>query len=128
LISDAQHIYVSFPTISGSLSEEISPRTKFLLNLSQLLPFLKLDDRFVPLAPVLHQFRAVKSSTEIACMREAGHISGCVFNEVIRRGYRHEKDIEAMLEFLFRLSGCEKSAYVPVVAGGKVITAITGLM
>ena len=53
-------------------------------------------------------------------MREAGRISGNSFNEVIRRGLRSEKDIEATLEYLFRISGCEKSAYVPVVAGGSV--------
>jgi intermediate cleaving peptidase 55 len=54
-------------------------------------------------------------------MREAGRISGNSFNEIIRRGLRTEKDIEATLEYLFRISGCEKPAYVPVVAGGSVI-------
>lgn len=53
-------------------------------------------------------------------MREAGRISGRAFNEVIRRGQRKESDIEATLEWLFRIGGCERSAYVPVVAGGKV--------
>jgi intermediate cleaving peptidase 55 len=53
-------------------------------------------------------------------MREAGRISGGAFNEVIRRGLQREKDIEATLEWLFRMGGCEKSAYVPVVAGGSV--------
>jgi intermediate cleaving peptidase 55 len=64
--------------------------------------------------------RAIKSSSEIACLREAGRISGGAFNEVIRRNLQKEKDIEATLEWLFRIGGCEKSAYVPVVAGGKV--------
>jgi Xaa-Pro aminopeptidase len=53
-------------------------------------------------------------------MREAGRISGNCLNEIIRRGLRTEKDIETTLEYLFRISGCEKSAYVPVVAGGSV--------
>jgi len=127
LISDAKQIYISFPTVSGSISEEINPRTRFLSNVSQLLPFLKLDDRFVPLTPILHEFRAVKSSTEVACMRQAGRISGGAFNEVIRRGLNKEKDIEATLEFLFRLGGCERSAYVPVVAAGKVHLGVTKL-
>lgn len=69
---------------------------------------------------ILHEFRSVKSSTEVECMREAGRISGGAFNEVIRRGQSREKDIEATLEWLFRIGGCDKSAYVPVVAGGKV--------
>ena len=33
---------------------------------------------------------------------------------------KRERDIEATLEWLFRIGGCERSAYVPVVAGGKV--------
>lgn len=120
LLSGAEHIYVSFPTTVGSISEEIRPRTRFLNNVSRYLPFLTLDDRFRPLAPTLHEMRSVKSSAEIACMREAGRISGGAFNEVIRLGQSKEKDIEATLEWLFRIGGCERSAYVPVVAGGKV--------
>jgi intermediate cleaving peptidase 55 len=53
-------------------------------------------------------------------MRQAGRISGNAFNEVIRRNLQREMDIEATLEWLFRMGGCEKAAYVPVVAGGKV--------
>jgi len=52
-------------------------------------------------------------------MRSAGRISGNAFNEVIRRNLSTERDVEATLEFLFRMGGCEKSAYVPVVAGGQ---------
>jgi intermediate cleaving peptidase 55 len=120
LVSNADHIYVSFPTISGSIADEIRPRSRFLAHVSRYLPFLTLDRRYKPLAPTLHELRAIKSSGEVACMREAGRISGGAFNEVIRRGLQREKDIEATLEWLFRMGGCEKSAYVPVVAGGSV--------
>jgi len=54
-------------------------------------------------------------------MREAGRISGNAINEVIRRGLLSEKEIEATLDWLFRMGGCDESAYVPVVAGGQVI-------
>ena len=120
LLEGTKHIYVSFPTTIGSISEEIRPRSRLLSNISRYLPFLSLDDRYKPLAPTVHEMRSVKSSAEIACMREAGRISGNSFNEIIRRGLRTEKDIEATLEYLFRISGCEKPAYVPVVAGGSV--------
>jgi intermediate cleaving peptidase 55 len=125
LLSDAKHIYISFPTSLGSISEEIRPRSRFLTNVSRYLPFLTLDDRFQPLASTLHELRSVKSPAEIACMREAGRISGGAFNEVIRLGQSKEKDIEATLEWLFRIGGCERSAYVPVVAGGKVLTSVS---
>ena len=120
LLTDAKNIYVSFPTVVGSISDEIRPRPRFLANVSRYLPFLTLDERYKPLAPTVHELRSVKSPAEIACMREAGRISGRAFNEVIRRGQDREKDIEATMEWLFRLGGCERAAYVPVVAGGKV--------
>lgn len=59
-------------------------------------------------------------------MRQAGRISGNAFNEVMRRGLKRERDIEATLDWLFRMGGCEKSAYVPVVAGGKVQIPLAG--
>lgn len=83
---------------------------------------MNLDERYKPLAPSVHGLRAIKSSSEIECMRQAGRISGNTFNEVIRRNLRKESEIEATLEFLFRLGGCQKSAYVPVVAGGEVFS------
>jgi intermediate cleaving peptidase 55 len=120
LLSDAKHIYITFPTVSGSISDEIRPRPRFLTNVSRYLPFLNLDERYKSLTPLLHEFRSIKSVSEISCIREAGRISGKAFNEVIRRAQTKEKDIEATLEWLFRLGGCERAAYVPVVAGGKV--------
>src|SRR5579859_4420685 len=122
MLTAASDIYVSYPTQTGSISDEIRPRPRFLANLTRYLPFLTPDDRYKPLVPLLHRFRSVKSGAEVACMREAGRISGGAFNEVIRRGLRREGDIEATLEWLFRMGGCEKSAYVPVVAGGSVLT------
>ena len=120
LVTNASNIYVSFPTTSGAIADEIRPRSRFLAHVSRYLPFLTLDERYKPLAPKLHEQRSIKSSGEVACMRKAGRISGGAFNEVIRRGLQKEKEIEATLEWLFRMGGCEKSAYVPVVAGGSV--------
>jgi intermediate cleaving peptidase 55 len=102
------------------MSSDIRPQQHFYDNVSRILPFLSVDERYKTLVPTLHSLRAVKSPAEISLLREAGRISGNVFNEVIRRGLSKEGEIEATLEYLFRLGGCERSAYVPVVAGGKV--------
>ena len=34
-------------------------------------------------------------------------------------GLTNERDIHTSLDYQFRLGGCEKEAYVPVVAGGR---------
>ena len=38
----------------------------------------------------------------------------------MRQEWAKEKDLAAYLDYKFRINGCEGSAYVPVVAGGRV--------
>lgn len=67
----------------------------------------------------VHRLRRVKSAAEIACMRLAGQYSGRVFNEAIRRNFWSELQLAAFFEYELIRQGCEKSAYVPVVAAGS---------
>lgn len=53
-------------------------------------------------------------------MRKAGQISGRAFTNAMKEEWNYEKDLQAFLEFRFKLGGCDGSAYVPVVAGGMV--------
>lgn len=52
-------------------------------------------------------------------MRHAGRASGRAFTEAMRQSWTTEKDLNAFLEYTFKRNGCDTSAYVPVVAGGK---------
>lgn len=76
------------------------------------------NKRARPLLPTMHRLRAIKSASEIAVMREAGRISGRVYNEAMGQRIMSESDLAAFLDSGFRIGGCETSAYVPVVAGG----------
>lgn len=77
-----------------------------------------------PLNPIMNELRVFKSDSEIANMRKAGQISGRAFTNTMQEGWSYEKHLQAFLEFGFKLGGCDGgcdgSAYVPVVAGGKV--------
>lgn len=53
-------------------------------------------------------------------MRRAGQASGRAFTEIMRQSWTYEKDLANHLEYDFKKQGCDGSAYVPVVAGGKV--------
>ncbi|KAF3909377.1 hypothetical protein AA313_de0200845 [Arthrobotrys entomopaga] len=75
-------------------------------------------DKPKPLTPKMHMLRCFKSFAEITNMRSAGRISGRAFNETMERRWKSEADLWAFLEYQFRMGGCEKSAYVPVVGGG----------
>ncbi|KAK9460540.1 peptidase M24, structural domain-containing protein [Lipomyces oligophaga] len=77
-----------------------------------------------PLAPLVQSLRAVKSAAEIAVMRTAGRISGRAISWASGEKCKTERELDATLDYGFRRGGCEKSAYVPVVAGGTNALAI----
>ncbi|ERS95958.1 hypothetical protein HMPREF1624_07493 [Sporothrix schenckii ATCC 58251] len=74
--------------------------------------------RVHPLAPVVAQQRAIKSTAEIANMRQAGRLSGRALTNAMRRPWTREKDLAAFLDYAFHQDGGDGIAYVPVVAGG----------
>lgn len=85
-------------------------------NISELLQ--KASVR--PLRPYIHELRCTKSDAEIAVMRKAGKASGTAFTEAMSQRFATEKDLDTFLDYRFKSWGCDESAYVPVVGGGKV--------
>jgi intermediate cleaving peptidase 55 len=77
------------------------------------------DSRVKPLKPLMNELRVVKSESEISNMRIAGRASGRAFTNAMRRQWTMEKDLGAFLDYDFKLGGCDTTAYVPVIAGGK---------
>ena len=57
-------------------------------------------------------------------MRKAGKVSGRAFTESMRSTWASEKDLAAFLDYKFKQKGCDGSAYIPVVAGGKVRSTV----
>lgn len=71
-----------------------------------------------PLRPLLAPLRSVKSPAEIAVMARAGHVSSRAINTAMAAPLRSERLLAHYLDYAFVRGGCEKLAYVPVVAGG----------
>lgn len=71
------------------------------------------------ISPIINQLRAIKSKAEIENMRKAGKISGRSITNAMRRQWNEEKHLGAFLEYDFKVGGCEKIAYVPVIGGGR---------
>lgn len=82
---------------------------------SPSLPGVPIHD----LSAKIAELRAVKSTGEITNMRLAGRISGRGFNRAMAHLWKTEASLWAYLAWRFKSAGCEKEAYVPVVAGGK---------
>ncbi|KAH3662335.1 hypothetical protein OGAPHI_005587 [Ogataea philodendri] len=70
------------------------------------------------LSKYVTEMRKVKSNAELRVMRMAGKISGRAYNQAYAKRFRSEKGLHAYLEYRFISGGCDKSAYIPVVAGG----------
>lgn len=78
------------------------------------------EEKLRDIVPLVHELRLFKSPAELACLRKAGAITGRAFNTVMSRNYDEESVLQAELECAFRVGGCERPAYVPVVAAGEV--------
>jgi Xaa-Pro aminopeptidase len=71
-------------------------------------------------SPILHSLRLVKSSAELAMMRQATAISAAAHNrarEFTQPG-RYEYEVQAEIEHTFRLQGAIGPAYPSIVASG----------
>lgn len=67
----------------------------------------------------MNELRVIKSEAEVANMRLAGKYSGRAFTNAIRKQWTKEKNLGAYFDYDFKVQGCEATAYVPVIAGGK---------
>lgn len=71
------------------------------------------------LRPSMNELRVFKSGAEIANLRKAGKASGRAFTEAMKHRFEGERQLDSYLQYGFKRQGCEESAFVPVVAGGK---------
>ncbi|SCU82485.1 LANO_0B06414g1_1 [Lachancea nothofagi CBS 11611] len=71
------------------------------------------------LKSIIADMRSIKSPAEIRVMRRAGQISGRAYNQAYARRFRNERTLHSFLDYKFVSGGCDKSAYIPVVASGS---------
>jgi intermediate cleaving peptidase 55 len=83
-----------------------------------------LDQNLKPvrsLTSLVARQRAVKSASEIAVMARAGAASSSAIDQcmAMTSELRTENELAKLLEYQFVRHGCEKHAYIPVVASGE---------
>ncbi|MCJ1423566.1 hypothetical protein MMC29_001450 [Sticta canariensis] len=118
IVEGASEIYTDLltsPTTTNLFSRFFSNPAPKAESLAKLLKSSVVK----PLKPIINDIRVFKSDAEVANMRKAGQISGRVFTEAMKQAWTAEKDLGAFLDYRFKQQGCDISAYVPVVAGGK---------
>lgn len=68
---------------------------------------------------IIADVRKIKSDAELRIMRRAGQISGKSYNQAFAKRFRNERTLASYLDHKFISGGCDKSAYIPVVATGS---------
>jgi Xaa-Pro aminopeptidase len=89
----------------------------FVARLKQAAPQSAVQD----LDPIVDALRVVKSAREIAVIREATRIAGLGIVEAMRhtRPGRHEYELQADAEYVFKTHGAYGASYFALVATGR---------
>lgn len=120
------------------LKELILSSSKVYLNLYEYARFetkvSTIQDRFVkeikehyPLhtfdrsAPILNKLRKIKSPEEIEVIKHACDITGKAFLHCLNtvKPGRYEYEMQAEMEYIFKMNNASGHAFHPIVAGGK---------
>ena len=86
----------------------------------RLKDYISRGIRLKPAGGLVEESRRVKDSIEIEQIRQAGHLTAAVFQEVrpqIRPGVR-ESDLAAEIEYCMRRAGADGAAFETIVASG----------
>jgi len=80
-----------------------------------------VPDRVVDPRTILHEMRLIKSQDEIDALREACRISAVAHTEAMRyaRPGRTERQVQAVIEYVFASMDAERIGYGTIVAGGE---------
>ena len=120
------------------LKELILSSVKVYLNLYEYARFetkvVTIQDRFVkeikeqyPLhtydrsAPILNKLRKIKSPEEIEIIKHACDITGKAFMHCMNtvKPGRYEYEMQAEMEYIFKMNNASGHAFHPIIAGGK---------
>lgn len=119
-MKSAKHIFAHVP----STNYPASPLSRFLykaeLSARDDVPQFLKEHNAKSLRHLMNQLRAIKSDAEVRNMRKAGQYSGNAFTDLMSMKAISESDVATVLEYRLRMQGCDRSAYVPVIAGGEV--------
>lgn len=122
LIKDNNHIYWDK---KYNLKQEVGFKQFFNFseydNLNEII--LKSNKHIHKLTPLIADLRVVKSSAEVAVIQQACEISSSAINKAMAKvgtddPITSENVLAKYLEYEFAKGGCEKHAYIPVIANG----------
>ena len=128
LLSEAKSVYADVPrsiSASGGFLERLLPKaSSSSSNGSDAVTSLLSSRKVEPLSDLIYPLRNMKSPAEIALMRRAGRATGRAFQKTMAGHWDRERHLSASIQHAFVRHGCDRSAYQPVVAGGRNALAV----
>lgn len=90
---------------------------RFVKKIKELYPL----HQFGRTAPILNELRMIKSKEEFEITQDACNITAKAFRRCLEtvKPNRYEYQIQAEIEYIFKLNNATGHAYPPIVAGGK---------
>lgn len=117
LILSSSKVYLNLYEYSRFETKVVSIQDRFVKEIKEQYPLHTFDRS----APILNKLRKIKSQEEIEVIKHACDITGKAFLHCLKtvKPGRYEYEMQAEMEYIFKMNNATGHAFHPIVAGGK---------
>lgn len=117
LILSSSKVYLNLYEYSRFETKVSTIQDRFVKEIKEQYPLHTFDRS----APILNMLRKIKSEEEIEIIKHACDITGKAFlhcKDTVKPG-RYEYEMQAEMEYIFKMNNASGHAFHPIIAGGK---------
>ena len=117
LILSSSKVYLNLYEYSRFETKVVTIQDRFVKEIKEQYPLHTFDRS----APILNKLRKIKSKEEIEIIKHACDITGKAFLHCLKtvKPGRYEYEMQAEMEYIFKMNNVSGHAFHPIVAGGK---------
>jgi len=117
LILNSSKVYLNLYEYSRFETKVVTIQDRFVKEIKEKYPLHTFDRS----APILNKLRKIKSKEEIEIIKHACDITGKAFLHCLKtvKPGRYEYEMQAEMEYIFKMNNASGHAFHPIIAGGK---------
>ena len=117
LILNSSKVYLNLYEYSRFETKVVTIQDRFVKEIKEKYPLHTFDRS----APILNKLRKIKSKEEIEIIKHACDITGKAFLHCLKtvKPGRYEYEMQAEIEYIFKMNNASGHAFHPIIAGGK---------
>ena len=117
LIINSSKVYLNLYEYPRFETKVVTIQDRLVKEIKEQYPLHTFDRS----APILNKLRKIKSEEEIAAIKHACDITGKAFLHCLKtvKPGRYEYEMQAEMEYIFKMNNASGHAFHPIVAGGK---------